>query len=157
MKHNVFKFSDTCYRQKDGIAIGSVNNNKTFVNTMCKLEWIASLISDKIIALDIEKWVDRTTKCIKHKSHAKEQNLFLYLSPNSEHSPNNLEGIVCSMIEKHWWHWSDVKDYQQEIHLFFQRLMDVGHNPTTLSIIFGKASHKLQMKINKIVRIKTSA
>ena len=55
MKHNVFKFSDTCYRQKDGIAIGSVNNNKTFVNTMCKLEWIASLISDKIIALDIEK------------------------------------------------------------------------------------------------------
>ena len=25
MKYNVFKFSDTCYRQKDDIAIGSVS------------------------------------------------------------------------------------------------------------------------------------
>ena len=111
----------------------------------------------KNIALDLEAWMDRTNKFIKHKSHAKEQNIFLHLSPNSAHSQNDLEAMVHIMVEKHWRHCSDVKDYQQEINLLFQRLMDAGHDPTTLSTIFEKSSTKLQTKINKIGKIKTSA
>ena len=68
---------------------------------MCKLEWVEIPLSEKIIALDLEIWIDRTTKSIKHKSYTNEQNLFLCILPNSEHSPNNLEVMVRSMIEKH--------------------------------------------------------
>ena len=74
---------------------------KSTINKMCKLDWINSPLSEKIVALDLEIWIDRKDKSFKHKSYTKEQNIFLYLSPISAHLPNTLDGMMTSILEKH--------------------------------------------------------
>lgn len=119
----------------------------TTINKMFKLEWIASPLSEKIIALDLEIWIDRKTNSIKHESYTKDQNLFLCLFLNSAYSPNTLEGMVHSMIGKLWRPCIDSIGCTNETHLLHQRLMDVGHNPNNLTAIFNKASAKLSKKL----------
>ena len=125
------------------------NNFQTTINKTCKLDWISSPLSDRTVALDYDIWIDLPNKSIKHKSYTKEQNLFLHSSPNSAHSPNTLDGMAHRMIEKHWMHFSDPVDCKQEIYLLHQRILNVGHNPTKLNLIFAKESKKLHKKINQ--------
>ena len=109
------------------------------------------------MALDLEIWIDRKNKSFKHKSCTKEQNLFLYLLPNSAHSPNTLDGMTTIMLEKCWRHCSNQTDYEREAHLLFQRLLDAGHNPSNLSTLFTKSAQKIKKKVTRAGAIPKSA
>ena len=65
------------------------------------------------------------------------------------HLPNSLEGMVHSMIGKLWRHYAESIDYTNEMHLLYQRLMVVDHNPSNLTAIFNKASAKLSKKLKR--------
>ena len=97
--------------------------------------------------LDLIIWIDRKSQKLKYKPYTKNENLFTCMSPNSAHSPNTLKEMIRSMMGRAWRHCSDKNDYTIEISLLCQRLIDAGHNPENLTIIFRESASKLQKQL----------
>lgn len=119
---------------------------KAFMNSVTSLKWKTTQLSEKVVFLDLEIWINRQSNRLEYKPYTKPENLFFYIGPNSAHPNNTLDGMVCSMLGRAWRHCSNKKDYSNESKLLFQRLINVGYNPTKLHQVFTKAAMKIQQR-----------
>jgi len=74
--------------------------------------------------------------------HAKPMALHLYIPPSSCHAPGITTGLIYGHFHRLFTLCSHEKDIEQEIYLFFNRLLDRGYSLPHLIPLFITAEHK---------------
>lgn len=76
---------------------------------------------------------------IETSLYAKPLALYLYIPPNSCHAPGVLPGLIFGNVLRIYQLCSREKDIDSELCLFYNRLLDRGHQSTSILPIFSKA------------------
>ena len=71
----------------------------------------------------------------------KPQNLYLYLPPHSSHPKGPLQSLILGNILRIHRLCSSPQEVHKHTHAFFRRLVNRGHDTTTLTPLFQKATH----------------
>eukprot|EP00804_Cyclotella_cryptica_P001243 CCRYP_012736-RB/>CCRYP_012736-RB protein AED:0.40 eAED:0.40 QI:0/-1/0/1/-1/0/1/0/112 len=71
----------------------------------------------------------------------KAQNLYLYLPPHSSHPRGPLQSLIFGNILRIHRLCSTPNEIQKHSRAFFRRLINRGHNSSTITPIFHKATH----------------
>ena len=71
--------------------------------------------------------------------YAKPMALHLYIPPTSSHAPEISTGLNFGHTLQIYWLCSHQQDVDNELQLFFQRLVDHGHSPTQILPLLKRA------------------
>ena len=113
---------------------------KDRVNKVCKLNWKFGKLQDSGVHVDLFIWIDRPSKKVKWRHYAKPMNLDLLLGPNTAHAPGVHRSMILSRLETLFKHCSELQDYISEVDKFYQKLLNVGFNPSFLNQDFQRSS-----------------
>ena len=79
---------------------------------------------------------------IMTETFQKPMNLFLYITPNSAHSPGLMKGLVFGLLNTYYIQNSKIENFYKMIRLLFQRLQDRGQKAEDLQEISLEAVEK---------------
>lgn len=114
-------------------------NFQTLINTM-GLTWEFTDRSDTATFMDLT--ITLKDGIFTTKLYAKPMALHLYIPPSSCHAPGIINGLIFGHFLRVYQLCSHQQDIDNELDLFYQRLIDRGHSPTTILPIFIKAEEK---------------
>ena len=105
------------------------------------LRWTTSELSHSAVFLDLTlEIVDGT---VVTRTYEKSLNLFLYIPPQSAHSPGVLKSTIFGNVRRHWIQNSKNEDYCAAVQRFMGRLEARGHARKDLLPIFKEAFEKI--------------
>jgi hypothetical protein len=81
--------------------------------------------------------------------YAKPMSLHLYIPPSSSHAPGIATGLIFGHILRLYCLCSHQHDIDNELSLFYQRLIDCGHSPTQILPLFKRAESNAQERVAK--------
>ena len=103
------------------------------------LEWEFSPLSISCNYMDLALTV--TNGAIHSTLFEKPQNLYLYLPPHSSHPKGPLQSLILGNVLRIHRLCSSPQEVRKHTRAFFRRLVNRGHNTTTLTPLFHKATH----------------
>eukprot|EP00804_Cyclotella_cryptica_P014636 CCRYP_012684-RC/>CCRYP_012684-RC protein AED:0.41 eAED:0.41 QI:0/-1/0/1/-1/0/1/0/217 len=103
------------------------------------LEWEFSGLSQSCNYMDLTLTISGRT--IQSTLFEKAQNLYLYLPPHSSHPRGPLQSLIFGNILRIHRLCSTPNEIQKHSRAFFRRLINRGHNSSTITPIFHKATH----------------
>lgn len=106
---------------------------KNIVNGM-GLQWEFSTRSDKVTFMDLN--IHLTDGRLQTSLYAKPLALHLYIPPTSCHAPGIATGLIYGHFYRLFMLCSHMRDIEQEIYLFFNRLLDRGYSLANLIPLF---------------------
>jgi len=117
------------------------NNFQTLVNNM-GLKWEFTQRSDQVVFMDLTISI-RNGK-IQTNLYTKPLALHLYIPPSSSHAPGIVTGLIFGHVLRIYQLCSNKKDIENEIHLFFRRLVARGHSLNKILPILTAAETNAQ-------------
>ena len=111
-----------------------------------KLEFTFHKSLHKVDFLDLTLEINEKTRQIETSTFQKDMNLYLYLPPHSAHPPGVMKGMVFGCLETLWNQNSKLEDYKKFANLFFNRLLERGHDINSLTEIFLDAAKRFDIR-----------
>ena len=78
-------------------------------------------------------------------------NLFLYITPHSDHPPGLMKSLVFGLLHTYYIQNSLVEHFYEMVHLLFRRLQYRGHKTNDLQVLFLDAVEKNQERNSSTV------
>lgn len=119
---------------------------QTIVNSM-GLQWEFSPRSTKVTFMDLN--IELSNGKLYTSLYAKPMALHLYIPPSSCHTPGIATGLIFGHFYRVFMLCSHEKDIEQELYLFFNRLLDRGYSLPNLIPLFLTAEQKARVQREK--------
>lgn len=105
------------------------------------LRWTSSGLRRSVEFLDLT--LEIVDGKVVTRTYEKPMNLFLYIPPQSAHSPGVLKSTIFGNVRRYWQQNSEREDYCAAVQRFMWRLEARGHARENLIPIFKEAFHKI--------------
>ena len=118
--HNIF-----------GIWVGTDHKFDSLVkdaNNFGILKWDFNRPTNTVAFLDLNITIKEGK--ITTRTHQKEGNPYLYITPQSAHPPGMIKGVIFGLVQRYYEQNSDKKDFIYFTKLLFTRLVSRGWNPS---------------------------
>lgn len=109
------------------------------------LQWEFSSRSTEVVFMDLN--IKLNNGRIHTSLYAKPMALHLYIPPSSCHAPGIATGLIYGHFNRVYQLCSHQRDIDNEIHLFFNRLLDRGYSLTQLVPLFLTAEEKAKKQV----------
>ena len=148
-KNNILLYQ----RQIDDILIiwvPSSENDKEWgdfvsdLNNCSFLNWETETPATKTHFLDLNLWINPSTRKINYSTYQKKMNLFLYIPTHSAHPKNTVKSLIYGLLHTYKRQNPNQKDFIQLANLLFKRLKVRGHQTNDLITNFKDALSRLQ-------------
>jgi hypothetical protein len=120
------------------------NNFKNMINSM-GLTWEFTDWSNTTVFMDLTITLEKSR--LNTAIYAKPMALHLYIPPTSLHSPRITTGLIFGHTLQVYRLCSHQQDVDNELNLFFQRLVNHGHSPATILPLLKKAELKARERV----------
>ena len=136
-KNNILLYQ----RQIDDILIiwvPSSENDKEWgdfvsdLNNCSFLNWETETPATKTHFLDLNLWINPSTRKINYITYQKKMNLFLYIPTHSAHPKNTVKSLIYGLLHTYKRQNPNQKDFIQLANLLFKRLKVRGHQTNDL-------------------------
>ena len=97
--------------------------------------------------MDLTISYDPSTSALVFTVYEKKENFYLYLPPRSCHAPGIIYGTILGTLFRYRKICSRIEDFYLQTEKFFHRLVNQGHQPSKLQLLFAKAFEKLPSMI----------
>ena len=119
------------------------------LNTCSSLDWETENLSNKTHFLDLNLWIDSSTRMIHYSTYQKPMNLFLYIPHHSAHPTNTIKSLIYGLLQTYQRQNPNFNNFRSLAKLLFNRLKVRGHQPQQLRTYFRDALTKLQRKTSR--------
>ena len=119
------------------------------LNTCSSLDWETENLSNKTHFLDLNLWIDSSTRKIHYSTYQKPMNLFLYIPHHSAHPTNTIKSLIYGLLQTYQRQNPNFNNFRSLAKLLFNRLKVRGHQPQQLREYFRDALTKLQHKTSR--------
>jgi hypothetical protein len=114
------------------------------LNSWGKLKWVIQNPSPNSTFLDLNMSI-KNSKIIT-STFQKDLNLYLYIPPCSAHPPSCLKGLIFGELQRYWNQNPNINDFKEILSKFITRLLDRGHDLTTLTPIFLQSATSIDYR-----------
>jgi hypothetical protein len=114
------------------------------LNSWGKLKWVIQNPSPNSTFLDLNISI-KNSKIITSRFQ-KDLNLYLYIPPCSAHPPSCLKGLIFGELQRYWNQNPNINDFKEILSKFITRLLDRGHDLTTLTPIFLQSATSIDYR-----------
>ena len=104
------------------------------------LKWDFNRPTNTVAFLDLNITIKEGK--ITTRTHQKEGNPYLYITPQSAHPPGMIKGVIFGLVRHYYEQNSDKKDFMYFTNLLLTRLVSRGWDPFYIRPIFYNAIHK---------------
>lgn len=128
----------------------SWNAFQAIINTYGDLTWNFTELVDEIDFLDLHIYSDQARKRRLHtRLFEKGLNLYLYLPPNSAHTPGVLRGFVIGMLLRIFRLTTDKDRISEDVNRFYTRLIARGFYPELLKTMFHEVLTRIMIRLQQ--------